>query len=105
MTADLAAETAFDSGDVLNVIDVAVGQEQQREIGLLGFKPFAGALGRIKQDWAVRHPDEVTVCLEDAAAKRVVFHASTLRYCSRPSQLTVSGIYLWRPKGNPGERF
>ena len=82
MTADLAAETAFDLGDVLNVIDVAVGQEQQLEIDLLGFKPFADPLGRIKQDWAVRRPNEIAVCLEDAAAKCLVFHATTLRYCT-----------------------
>jgi len=47
MAANLAIEAAFDFGDVLDVIDVAMRQEQQFKIDTPLFEPFTRALGRV----------------------------------------------------------
>ena len=45
MNADRAAEALFDSSDILYVIDVAIGKEEQAEVDLLGEEPIARAIG------------------------------------------------------------
>src|SRR5207237_10855166 len=50
MTTNRAFKVIFDFGDVLDVIDVAVGQQQHLKIDLSRFDPVARALSRINEN-------------------------------------------------------
>ena len=74
MATDLAIEAAFDLGDVLDVIDVAMREQEQFQIDTARMDPFAGALRRVEQNPPFGCGDEIAVGLENAAAERLVGH-------------------------------
>src|SRR5256885_223750 len=74
MTTNRAFKVIFDFGDVLDVIDVAVGQQQHLKIDLSRLDPIAGALRRIKENPAVGRGNEIAVRFENAAAERFISH-------------------------------
>ena len=74
MTADLAIEAALDLGDVLDVVDVAVGEQQHPKVATSRFKPIAGPLRGVEQNPAFCRRDQVAVGFENAAAKRFIGH-------------------------------
>ena len=74
MATDLAIEAAFDLGHVLDVIDVAMREQQQFQIDTTRMDPVAGALRRIEKNPPLRCGDEIAVGLENAATERFVGH-------------------------------
>jgi len=74
MATDLAIEAAFDLGDVLDVIDVAMREQEQFQIDAARMDPLARALRRIKEDPALRRGNQITIGLENAATERFVDH-------------------------------
>src|SRR6516225_6200169 len=50
MTANGTAELALEPGNILDVIDMSVRQEQKFEIGVQRTHPFASALGRVEEN-------------------------------------------------------
>ena len=78
MDADRAAEALFDLRYILDVIDVAVGQEEQPELDLPADEPIAGAIRSIEEDPAFGASSGVAIRLEYPAGERFVFHHSVL---------------------------
>ena len=74
MTADWTTELALNPGNVLDVIDVSVRQQQQFEIGIERTHPFASALGRVEEDPALRRLKQIAIRFKNAAAKALVIH-------------------------------
>jgi hypothetical protein len=74
MTANLATKALFNLGNVLDVINMSVGEEQQFEIDPTRINPVASAIGRIEQNPPLGRVNQVTVRLENAAAKGFVSH-------------------------------
>ena len=74
MTSDGTAELALDPGNVLDVIDVTVRQEQEFEIDAERTHPFASALGRVEENPALRRLKQIAIRFKNAAAKALVIH-------------------------------
>src|SRR5207244_7336962 len=74
MATNLAIEAMFNLGDILNVIDVAVGQQQHVWLEPTRLEPVACALRRIEQNRAFGCRNEVAVRFKHAAAEGVVRH-------------------------------
>ena len=74
MATDLAAKLPLYRCNVLDVIDVAVSQEEQFEIDIARADPIASSLWRVEQDPAFRGRNEVAVRLENTAAIRLIVH-------------------------------
>ena len=66
MNADRAMKAAFDLRHVLDVIDVAVGEEQEAQLDSLPNEPVAGAVRRVEEDPAFRRLQGVAVGLENS---------------------------------------
>ena len=78
MAANLAIEAMFNLGGILNVIDVAMGQEQHFWVDTTGRQPVACALWRIEQYRAFGGRNQVAVRFKDSATKRLVCHVSAI---------------------------
>ena len=87
MTTDGTAELALDPGNVLHMIDVPVCEEQKFEIDTKRTHPFAGALGRVEENPALRRLKEIAIRFKNAAAKALVIHCDLLY----PSATTAEG--------------
>ena len=74
MAAELATKLSFHCGNVLDVIDMAVGQEKQLQIDITATDPIASALWRVEQDPAFGCGDQIAVRLKNPAAKRLKSH-------------------------------
>jgi len=74
MATDLAAKLPLYSCNVLDVIDMAMGQEKQLQIDITGTDPIASALWRVEQDPAFGCGDQIAVRLKNSAAKRLIGH-------------------------------
>ncbi len=77
MTADGTTELALNPGNVLDVIDVPMRQEQEFEIGPAAAgrtHPFASALGRVEENPALRRLKQIAIRFKNAAAKALVIH-------------------------------
>ena len=74
MATDLAFEAALDFGHILDVIDVAVSQEEQLRLGIARLEPIARALRRIEKNPAFGRGHEIAVRFENPAAKGFVNH-------------------------------
>ena len=75
MTSDGTTELALDPGNVLDVIDMSVRQEQKFEIDTKRTHPFASALGRVEENPALWRLDQIAIRFENAAAKALVIHS------------------------------
>jgi hypothetical protein len=74
MNADRAAEALFDSSDILYVIDVAMGKEEQAEVDLLGEEPIARAIGCVEEHPTLTAFQCIAVRFENAASKTSVWN-------------------------------
>ena len=74
MATDRATEPVLDFRQVGNVIEMAVGQEEQLRGYAFGGEPIAGAIGSVEENRSLRGFEEITVRLEDAATKGFVSH-------------------------------
>jgi hypothetical protein len=90
---DLAIESPFDSGDILDVIDVAVREQKQLQIDTALFKPRTGAIGRVDQDRALWGAQEIAVRLENTATKALVAHWFLYFIGSGPKSASKSGVF------------
>lgn len=87
MTSDGTVELALDPGNVLDVIDVTVRQEQKFEIDTKRTHPSASALGRVEENPALRRLKQIAIRFKNAAAKVLVIHCDSLY----PSATTAEG--------------
>ena len=78
MTTDFAAKPRFDSRKILDMIDMTVRQEQEFEVDIAGLEPVASASGRVEKNPALRSFKQITIGFENAAAKTLVNHLSSL---------------------------
>ena len=70
VTSDWAVKLALNPGNVLNVIDVPVCQQQKFGMDIERTDPFAGALRRVEEDPSLRCFEEIAIGFKDPAAKR-----------------------------------
>ena len=75
VTPDWTTKLALDPGNILDVIDMAVCEEQKFEIDLKRTHPFASALGRVEENPALWRLDQIAIRFENAAAKALVIHS------------------------------
>jgi len=64
----------LDPGNILNVIDMPVCQEQKLRVDIKRLNPFAGPIGRIEKNPALRSLKQIAIRFENAAAKPLVNH-------------------------------
>ena len=74
MTPDWTTELALDPGNILDVIDMPVCEEQKFEIDTKRKRPFAGALGRVEENPSLRRFKQIAIRFKNAAAKALVIH-------------------------------
>jgi len=74
VTADGTSELALNPGNILDVIDMSVRQEQKFEIDIKRTHPFASPLGRIEKNQTLRRVKQIAIRFENAAAKALVIH-------------------------------
>ena len=72
VTSDLGVKLAFNSGNVLNVIDVPVCQQQKLGMDIKGTDPFARTLRCVQQDPSRPRFEQIAIGFKDPAAKRFV---------------------------------
>jgi hypothetical protein len=72
VTSDLAMKPLFNSGKVLDVIDVPVCQQQKFGMDIEGMDPFTCTLGCVEQDPSLRRFEQIAIGFENPAAKRFV---------------------------------
>jgi len=78
MTANGTTELLPDLRDVRDVIEMAVSQQKEFRRQAFGDQPIASAVWRVKENGAFRRFDQITVRLEDSAAKGLVTHRRRL---------------------------
>ena len=69
VTTDLTAKLALNLRNVLNVIDVAVCQQQKFGMDIEGAHPFAGTFRCVEQDPSARRFEQVAIGFKNPAAK------------------------------------
>ena len=72
VTSDLGVKLAFNSGNVLNVIDVPVCQQQKFGMDIKGMNPFARTLRCVEQDPSLRGFEQIAIGFKYPAAKRFI---------------------------------
>jgi len=97
MTSDLGVKLAFNSGNVLNVIDVPVRQQQKFGMDIKGTHPFARTLGCVEQDPSVRALEQITIGFKDPAAKGFVSRRCHPREVFECSALSIVYFYPTMP--------
>ena len=75
MTPDWTTELPLDPGNILDVIDMPVCEEQKFEIDTKRTQPFASALRRVEENPALWRLDQIAIRFENAAAKALVIHS------------------------------
>ncbi len=78
VTTDRTAKPALNLGDILDVIDVPMCQEQEFEIDLERTQPFTSALRGIEENPSLWRLEEIAIRFENAAAKAFVIHCTSL---------------------------
>ena len=74
MTPDWTIKPALDPGNILDVIDMSVRQEQEFQIDTKRMRPFASPLGRVEKNPALRRLKQIAIRFKNAAAKALVIH-------------------------------
>jgi len=88
VTSDLGVKLAFNPGNVLDVIDVPVCQQQKFGMDIKRAYPIARTLRCVEQDPSVGRFEEIAIGFENAAAKGFVSprcHCPEVFECSGPS--------------------
>lgn len=76
MTAELATEAPFDFRHVRNVIEMAVGEQEQPGNNPFRHEPIARTIRRVEENGPLGSLHEITVRLENPAAKSLVSHGA-----------------------------
>jgi hypothetical protein len=83
MHANGTPKVLLDPGDILDVIDMAVGEKEESKFDFLLNEPVAGALGRVEKHPAFRCLQSVTIRLKNAASEASIRdHLLSLFSCS-----------------------
>lgn len=93
VTSDLAMKLLFNSGDVLDVIDVPVCEQQKFGMDIQGTEPFTRTIRCVEQDPSLRRFKQVAIGFENPSAKRFVSrrcHRNEVFECS-----ALSIVYLY----------
>jgi hypothetical protein len=72
MHANWATKVPFDPGDVLDVVDMAVGEKEKLKLDFLLNQPVASSVGRVEKYPTFRRLQSVTICLKNAAGEASV---------------------------------
>lgn len=72
VTSDLGVKLLFNLGNVLDVIDVPVCQQQKFGMNIERADPFARTLRCVEQDPSLRRFEQIAIGFEDPSAKRFV---------------------------------
>jgi hypothetical protein len=79
VTTNWTTKLTFNPGNILDMIDMSVCQEQKFRLNLKGTHPFASALGRVEQNPSLRRFKQIAIRFENAAAKAFVIHRDSLQ--------------------------
>ena len=97
VTSDLAVKLAFNPGNVLDVIDVPVCQQQKFGMNIERADPFARTLRCVEQDPSVHRFEQIAIGFENPTAKRFVSrrcHSNEVFECSA---LSIVYVYSTMP--------
>ena len=89
VTSDLAVKLAFNPGNILNVIDVPVCQQQMFGMDIERADPFARTLRCVEQDPSLRRFEQIAIGFKNPAAKRFVS-----RRCHRNKVFECSALLI-----------
>jgi hypothetical protein len=78
MTTDWATEAALDFGDLGDVIEMAMGQQEKFWIDTARSDPIASTVRRVEENPAVGGFKQITIRFENATAKGLVLHRASL---------------------------
>ena len=74
VTPDWTSKLALDPGNILDVIDMTVCQEQKFRLNPKRTHPFASALRRVEENPSLRRLKQIAIRFKNAAAKAFVIH-------------------------------
>ena len=94
VTSDLGVKLLFNLGNVLDVIDVTVCQQQKFGMDIKGTHPFARTLGCVEQDPSVRRFEQIAIGFKDPAAKRFI---SRRCHCNEVFECSALSIVYFYP--------
>ena len=89
VTSDLGVKLVFNSGNVLDVIDVPVCQQQKFGMDIKGTNPFARTLRCVEQDPSLRRFEQIAIGFKDPTAKRFIS-----RRCHRKEVFECSALSI-----------
>ena len=75
VTTNRTTKLLLDPGNILDVIDMPVCEEQKFEIDTKRTQPFASAFGRVEENPALWRLDQIAIRFKNAAAKALVIHS------------------------------
>ena len=102
VTSDLGVKLAFNSGNVLDVIDVPVCQQQKFGMNIERAYPFARTLRCVDQDPSVRRFEQIAISFKDPTAKRFI---SRRCHCNEVFECSPLSIVYFYPTMPPGSYF
>ena len=97
VTSDLTVKLAFNSRNVLDVIDVPVCQQQKFGMDIERADPFARTLRCVEQDPSLRRFEQIAIGFKNAAAKLFVSRRSHRHEVFECSALSVVYFYPTMP--------
>ena len=97
VTSDLGMKLAFNLGNVLNVIDVPVCQQQKFRMNIERADPFARTLRCVEQDPSLRCFEQIAIRFKDAATKGFVSRRCHRNEVFECSELSVVYSYPTMP--------
>ena len=89
VTSDLTVKLAFNSRNVLDVIDVPVCQQQKFGMDIERADPFARTLRCVEQDPSLRRFEQIAIGFKNPAAKCLVGHRSHYVMLSEAKHLAL----------------
>ena len=97
VTSDLAVKLAFNFGNVLDVVDVPMCQQQQFGMDIERADPLARTLRCVEQDPSLGRFKQIAIGFKDSAAKRFVSHRCHCNEVFECSALSVVYFYPTMP--------
>ena len=97
VTSDLAVKLAFNFGNVLDVVDVPMCQQQQFGMDIERADPFARTLRCVEQDPSLGRLEQIAIGFKDPAAKVFVSRRSHRHEVFECSALSVVYFYPTMP--------
>jgi hypothetical protein len=73
MYANGTTKVPFDPGDILDVIDMAMGEKEESKFDFLRYKPVAGSIGCVEKHPTFRRLQGITIRLKNAASEAPIF--------------------------------